>query len=439
MKYFQRALLLLFVVSGGNVSAQTIKVIDKSEKTAILFDESNPRSFVNLLMQNVDVLERCEPIGIPVEDLSATQRKALIPLIGVPGTIPLLVEDPSSPDFGDPLIVTDPVTGMQSFVYDAPDTVFIDLKDVSRMILEFDSDKETGLEKVKSITLAKKYGDQYVPVLRCEGNVLLDPTGFRFWEQVSKEQEEWLVGDRPDSYWNQMRDTFSGVYDRYEELVFFPGEFALDFHTKYDIPEPLKEVYDVPRYLRREEIWKTLPFDAKLSTPYGNWLVSELDTLSPYFDTVIYEEYIDPVPLIDEDPNSVNFGEPLIYTSEDGLQFFVYSAPTANISWLGFSPEMHLISSLVLEGDKVRQHPEYFLMVKVSTDGKHLVAMHQLNAFWEQFAKGSISSEWETWYTSFRTALNSGKKRNLQSKKHRKKLNMSEGFWDHFETTGASN
>lgn len=76
--------------------------------------------------------------------------------VGQPGTEPLIDEDPNSPNFGEPLVVWDPVLQMESFVYDPPDTTWYTSKEIVqyRMKEDWFFDKERSVLDVRIIAIA---------------------------------------------------------------------------------------------------------------------------------------------------------------------------------------------------------------------------------------------------------------------------------------------
>ncbi|GAB5416261.1 MAG: gliding motility protein GldN [Crocinitomicaceae bacterium] len=100
--------------------------------------------------------------------------------IGQPGTVPLIDEDPNSPNFGENLIVTDPVTGAQSFVYDPPDTTWYVSEDIVQYRLKEDwfFDKERSVLDVRIIAIAPvKYTTEKDP----NGRVQITGMEEMFW------------------------------------------------------------------------------------------------------------------------------------------------------------------------------------------------------------------------------------------------------------------
>mmetsp|Transcript_28609 Transcript_28609/g.38145 ORF Transcript_28609/g.38145 Transcript_28609/m.38145 type:complete len:346 (-) Transcript_28609:29-1066(-) len=100
--------------------------------------------------------------------------------IGQPGTVPLIDENPNSPNFGENLIETDPVTGAQSFVYDPPDTTWYVSKDIVQYRLKEDwfFDKERSVLDVRIIAIAPvKYTTEKDP----NGRVQITGMEEMFW------------------------------------------------------------------------------------------------------------------------------------------------------------------------------------------------------------------------------------------------------------------
>jgi gliding motility associated protien GldN len=85
--------------------------------------------------------------------------------LGQPGTTPLIVEDPNSPDFGEPLLTIDE-NGFEAYVYDAPDTTWTMSQDIVQYRLKEDwfFDKERSVLDVRIIAMAPvRYGTEKDP------------------------------------------------------------------------------------------------------------------------------------------------------------------------------------------------------------------------------------------------------------------------------------
>jgi len=131
--------------------------------------------------------------------------------IGQPGTVPLIDEDPNSPNFGQNLVVTDPVTGQQSFVYDPPDTTWYVSKDIVQYRLKEDwfFDKERSVLDVRIIAIAPvRYATEKDP----NGRVQITGMEEMFWLYFPHCRfvfnNYFVYNDKNDAQWMSFDDLF---------------------------------------------------------------------------------------------------------------------------------------------------------------------------------------------------------------------------------------
>jgi len=131
--------------------------------------------------------------------------------LGPEGTVPLIDEDPNSPNFGQNLIVTDPVTGAQSFVYDPPDTTWYVSKDIVQYRLKEDwfFDKERSVLDVRIIAIAPvKYSTEKDP----NGRVQITGLEEMFWLYFPHCRfvfnNYFVYNDKNDAQWMSFDDLF---------------------------------------------------------------------------------------------------------------------------------------------------------------------------------------------------------------------------------------
>jgi len=158
-----------------------------------------------------------------------TELSYYLAKIGQPGTTPLIDEDPNSPNFGENLIVTDPITGMESYVYDPPDTTWTLSEDIVQYRLKEDwfLDKERSVLDVRIIAMAPvKYGTEKDP----NGRIQITGLEEMFWLYFphcrfvfnnyfvynAKNDAQWMSFD--DVFWkrrfNAVAYKESNTYDR---------------------------------------------------------------------------------------------------------------------------------------------------------------------------------------------------------------------------------
>jgi len=130
--------------------------------------------------------------------------------IGQPGTVPLIDEDPNSPNFGENLIVTLP-DGTQSFVYDPPDTTWYVSKDIVQYRLKEDwfFDKERSVLDVRIIAIAPvKYTTEKDP----NGRVQITGMEEMFWLYFPHCRfvfnNYFVYNDKNDAQWMSFDDLF---------------------------------------------------------------------------------------------------------------------------------------------------------------------------------------------------------------------------------------
>lgn len=437
------SILLSFLFVFGCSMSQNLLVIDKSEKTAILFDETNPKSFVSLLQWNAPYLGYFDKTGIATNDLqtlSTEQRAALIPFVGPVSELPLVDEDPNSPDFGEYLLYADPETGDVSFVYDA-DTMYVDFEGISRIVLEYRDGKQPLLERVVSVTFCKIYTTEYVPVLKVEGNSILSLHGFQFFDQIAPEVHDQHILSTPKGYWDQLRDSSysQNKFDVTPTVDYFSGSYLVPLWYGYSA-QPLEvETYDGVKELsfgRFEEL-PEYPFDFL----YGDSLVfleNSLDLILASFDSVHYfvEEF--DTPILDDDPDSPNFGDYMTYLDSNGVLSLVFPEPETYIEWVEFEPyRSYSVSTFKNTGHGLETVVDKMLFSNQDQFGEHLIAIHSLSPYWQEAFPASTLSDfdWKSWYLNYEKCLLKGKKYDAFNKRKRAKLTMSDSFWEPFDQT----
>lgn len=140
-----------------------------------------------------------------------TELSYYLAKIGQPGTTPLIDEDPNSPNFGENLIVVDPATGMESYVYDPPDTTWYLSEDIVQYRLKEDwfFDKERSVLDVRIIAMAPvRYGTEKDP----NGRVQITGLEEMFWLYFPHCRfvfnNYFVYNDKNDAQWMSFDDLF---------------------------------------------------------------------------------------------------------------------------------------------------------------------------------------------------------------------------------------
>lgn len=418
-----------------NISAQSYLVIDSSTETSAIFDQEDPRSYMSLLLWNQDYISYFDPVYMQPADLEMLTRKQrfeLLKFIGQPGTVPLIDDDPESENFGNHLIV-EMEGGIQSFVYEAPDTTYTDLKGISRIVLEYKDGDSPFIDRVTQVTFCKKYNEKYVPVLRFFDNAILKMDGFQFFSEVDTERLTGAKILREVSYWKQLEDSAKAAGDSDAiNLDYFPRSGFSGWNGFDHLPKVFRESIEmVDLYQCVCDDSKRFPFDYW----YGESLRENqdfLDVIFDDFDSITYSVFQDDLPLIELDPNSPNFGEVMLVEDSLGDFSFVYPAPEPFFKWVDFVPyKSYAIHSLVSMENGVRSVLEKLIFTAKDESGEHLVLVHDPTEYWRNLLINDLSPKenWNEWYKAYNSALQRGKKYSRDSEKDRKAMNVSDSFW----------
>lgn len=408
--------------------SQELFVIDRSEDNQNLFDESRSTSFVRLIALNLMNFKTHEIDGISENDrkkLSSEQLAQLSVIVGEMGTKPLFDEDPNSPTFGDPLIVMS-ADGFETFVYDPPDTTYTDFSDVSRIILECRDGKEPVQERIEKVTFCKRYSEEYIPVFQVLGNSLLSLQNVCYFEELPDPMDFVLVS--PDAYWEQLRDTLIGGGEAKDlGVAFFPQNFKFMMNMPFGYTQRVQENGGVEFEFTT---WH-YPFSFRYADIEDAPNIDEL--LEKEFDSAKYHFFESTVPMMDNDPNSPYFGEPIIETTSDGMQSFVYPAPELVIEWLDFQPYFYVygeVNSPTSGGFHLRK----IICTKRDETGENIVFVHTLNDAWRESLQDFLFSsiDWKSVLNSIEDSLLKGKRYSISEIKSRESLQMSDSFWEAF-------
>lgn len=373
-------LAALTVITSFSTIAQQRFVVDKSEKTKQLFDLNDPLSLLSMIgSEGWDRITFKEGISsVDFKRLSPERKGLFIKHIGQPGTTPLMVEDKNSPHYGEPLIVTD-VNGMQSFVYDAPDTVLYSVNGVDRMIFSFDS--IDSREYVSRIELQTSLDGKFMTLLDLEGFDLLRFDNYEYLRDFTGDQREKLVAT--GGYWEDLKSIRAKSKPGYiKGLKFFKV-------SPYQSNEYLN---DLPNF-SINEIKNAKISDGNKFSKLEEKLLRDSTLLNPYFDSVYFKVYYGNAPLIDEDPNSSNFGKPLIVYDSNGLASFVYDPPASSVHWLDFNPIFGAKETIHSDASgRISSKIVSVYTFSEIDDSLHVVSCHLLDDEWNKVYFSQINS-----------------------------------------------
>lgn len=310
------------LVNSWLVCSQELIVIDKNAETDLLFDASNPHSLIGLINAKNKYFIRKATDGIQESDITrlGLKEEELEQIIGMPGTIPIVDEDPNSPNFGENLIYTHPVFGYQSFLYDPPDTIYFTTQYVNRILVEIDT--SFFKKPVSTIVLAIHKNDATIPVLTIKGLDLFSLNGFSFVRDFSPEETKSLSSMDSNSYFGRAK--------KLSQLEF--GLSGLDFFPEND------------SFIQFNYNTRLFSYAPNLNWDYRFYGWEDIqegfeDTIHQFFNSAIVKHFEGTVPLINDDPNSPNFGQNLVlYDSISGIYSFVYDPSYYLLFWLDFEP-----------------------------------------------------------------------------------------------------
>ncbi len=351
------SIFIFSLVASVSATAQNAIVIDNTKDYQSIFDSNDPFSFVSLVQSNAYYLGYMEIEGMSekvYDKLSSSEKKNVSEFIGQPGTEPLLDADPNSPRFGNALIVANPTTGQQSFVYAAPDTVYTMLNPIDRIVIELKDGEGSAWERATTVSYFKQLDGVYHSVLRVNAQDLLSFDGFSYCRPLDDKFTDELVSDAPNSMWTAMRTEALQQKEMYNGSKFgkwrydlkqhyFPADAILfGFFNWGDGPmkigqwEANRDVYYAS--LSDEAQEAQFPFGLNLGSGIVADTTGRANLLST-FKEVFSDHEISVKPLKDKDPYSPNFGKELVIENADGSSSFQYPAPKEVFFWIEYSPE----------------------------------------------------------------------------------------------------
>lgn len=388
-------LFIAFFVFGYSTLSQGVVVIENTADNAILFDENDPDSFLYFFKSNAHFFGYLNLEGISYSDmnlLDEEQKKTLVQYIGAPGMVPLINEDPNSPDFEEYLIVLDE-DGLETYVYDAPDTVTVDLADIARITFNYNEADGSIWDSITKMTLWKKNDQAYYQVLSLEGWGTLSFVGFSVIRPLEAGLNDELINpNNPKSMWNVMRDS---SVNRLNELKssgykrsispplydFFPGEgIRYGMYNSSEGPRQFKAFANWQNFktlnFYGEYVTEVYPFSLELGrTLYQD--TTQRQSIHSLFNKVHLRYSSVVSPIIYCYPAPPKPGDTAVIKPPSKKNRYVFGIPRAVYYWLDFeSPKIFVSESFQRQGfDIVSETTIDDLFFTMPVDGEDAVVL----------------------------------------------------------------
>jgi hypothetical protein len=332
--------------------SQTYTIIDKNQTNQNIFDYDNPISLMGLLKFN-DIVN-IEPMDSYtsqrlIKDGFRKELHTIEKYDPSKRTTPLIDEDPNSPRFGEPLVVTDD-DGVMSYIYPGPDTFYYCIDNITRIVLLEDTlinpVNGMGYYGVKRIAFARKFGSntKFDICFSLDFQELITQDAFKFFKKIPHELNSELVNlNNEGSMLSQLKksqmiarekDSISkDIYGGPSELDFFrndnPSIYSFSFASNWrrsrdDCGMNYNDFSNAEPMIGSKHAFQDYPFeDSKDIKPYFKKIISLTD-----FSSTRY-------PLLDKDPSSPNFGHEIVkIDSVTGERQVVYAPRKKRIYWV---------------------------------------------------------------------------------------------------------
>lgn len=340
--------ILIFIFSTITPSWSQQKVtIRKNKKNAALFDEVSPTSMLSLMKNSFENLGYFHLEGMDetlIASLSSHEKSKLI-AFSTNDLTPLYNE------YGEEMVEYDSVSGSYVLLYAYPDTIYASLDQIEQLVIHVKAGKGSIFGRMERIEFWRKYNGELHRTLSVDADILKFK-GFKYVEPVDEGiAQKWTDSLGGNSLWMQMRKAAMETADRRGSIdevddqhdfwmSFFPTHY--DFSFFYFITsslEKMEKALDEEAQLYVRNFYKTdfLPF----AFNYGDTLSIDTNMRIPLeqkFTSISSYWNIPTEPIIDGDPDSPNFMEPLIQINDDGTMEFVYEDPILNYVWLEYEP-----------------------------------------------------------------------------------------------------
>lgn len=358
-------ILVLSILFSGMVASQQAILIDRNEKTESIFDENDPYSLISILKLNANYLGNYELSGIHKEDLSvltSAERANLYGFSGPQSDIPMIDNDPNSENFGENKIVIDEVTGSMCFIYPNPDSIFIDLTNISRIRIGWSEGEGDLAGQFELIELWKLYGEHWIRVFGANANDILKFEGFSMLKPVDAVLESELCNaSDPTSMWSVMRANSlermeaSDAQRKQEKIRVHDSNYMQTFlPSKWDWTSAIAIPHfrQMNKEINRSSPWRSEIEDGindPLSMSLGDSLV--LDSLNrgsifAHFEKAHFIYVQDPNPLMDYNLESARYGQ-LMLREINGQYYKLYEPSEICIYWMDYTPDLfirHVVS-----------------------------------------------------------------------------------------------
>ena len=346
--------IFVFLILSSSSYGQNVVVFDNTPDNISLFKKNCGLCFTSFVKHNAHYLGAMNLEGVSpalYASMNSEERNSIVEFIGNYGVTPLMDTVPESDTYGELLIATG-ADGLITYVYDTPDTVLTVLDDIDRIIFEYDDGKGPIWPRIQKLQYWKKYNGNYEMVLNVDAAGVLSFDGFSMIFKLHDRFNNELTSSDPTSMWSVMRDSAMVEMEDSKNLNYsirtrdfqhylFPSYLIrMGYFDSSKGPgnfEKLrKENGIVYQRYTTEEFMSRYPFSFHVEG--GSYIDTVYrEAVHSLFDEVHYTIYEPTTPLMDEDPNSVNFGELLIVVTEDGLEEYVYDIPELVYFWLDYS------------------------------------------------------------------------------------------------------
>lgn len=333
--------------------AQEVVIFERNDKTEHLFDERNPLSLLSILQQNASYFNYYDIEGIDPKvfaDIPKQERDDALKFVGPQSDLPLVDE------YGEYATHSFP-DGTISYVYPAPDSMFIDLENIDKIVFTLHDGQEEPMQRLNKLQIWKNYSTGMHLTLSIDASKFMTFEGIHFFLPLDEEATSKLVGNPyTKSLWNALRDSSLSEMKRFEnglddDGVFFEKNryvncsyqqfFMRHWYIDFRLNKNWKEsVEPEPYYFERFDYEDLFPFSSELTTMTKHYSQDSIEVAS-YFDRQHYILAQSDVPLVDE------YGEYMMKFDEDGMPVYVYETPRKEYFFLDYSPTVFLSKQVI--------------------------------------------------------------------------------------------